>query len=265
MIEKNFNDYRDKLLLRQYSKSTIDMYCHYFKKFLNSFSDIDNLTESQICEYVLKQECKSESQQNIIINVIKFYYEKVRYRKRKFYRIERPKQSQKLPVVCSHEELLSVIESIKNVKHKSIISLAYSTGLRVSEVVNLKIEDIDSKRMIITIRQAKGKKDRQVPLSESLLQLLRKYYVEYKPKEYLFNGQNKTQYSIGSCQAIYDRYKKTKTSTFHSLRHSCFTYLLEQGTDLRIIQELAGHKDISTTQIYTHVSSRVFQKLKLPV
>jgi site-specific recombinase XerD len=264
-IEQNFTDYRNKLLLKQYSTNTIDMYCHYFKKFLDSFSDIDTLSESQVCNYVLNQKCKSESQQNIIINTIKFYYEKVRYRKRKIYRLERPKTSQKLPVVCSHEEIVSVIESIKNTKHKAIISLAYSVGLRVSEVVNLKIEDIDSKRMIITIRQSKGKKDRQVPLSESLLQLLRQYYLEYKPREFLFNGQNSIQYSIGSCQAIYDRYKKTKKSTFHSLRHSCFTYLLEQGTDLRIIQELAGHSNISTTQIYTHVSSRVLQKLRLPV
>jgi site-specific recombinase XerD len=130
--------------------------------------------------------------------------------------------------------------------------------------VNLKITDIDSNRMIINIKNAKGKKDRIVPLSENILFLLRSYYKKYKPVNYLFNGQNSTQYSIGSCQKIYKKYID-ENSSIHSLRHSCFTKLLENGTDTRIIQKIAGHSNIKTTEIYTHVSNNLLNKTELPI
>jgi site-specific recombinase XerD len=145
-----------------------------------------------------------------------------------------------------------------------ILTLTYSVGLRVSEVVNLKIEDIDSKRMLIHIKNAKGKKDRIVPLSQKVLELLREYWKEYKPSIYLFNGQQSSQYSIGSCQKIYKKYID-QNSSIHTLRHSSFTNLLENGTDLRIIQKIAGHSSSKTTEIYTHISNNILGKVKLPI
>jgi site-specific recombinase XerD len=139
-----------------------------------------------------------------------------------------------------------------------------SSDLRVSEITNLKIEDIDSKRMIIHIKNAKGKKDRIVPLSQRVLDLLRDYWKEYKPKEYLFNGQSGGKYSINSCQKIYKKYID-EASSIHTLRHSSFTNLLESGTDLRIIQKIAGHSSSKTTEIYTHVSNQLLSKVKLPI
>lgn len=143
--------------------------------------------------------------------------------------------------------------------------MAYSVGLRVSEVINLKIEDIDSKRMIINIKLAKGSKDRIVPLSENILQLLRNYFKLYKPREYLFNGQKSLQYSSESCNKIIKKYLDSSNFHFHQLRHSCFTTLLENGTDLRVIQKIAGHSSSKTTEIYTHVSTQLLSKVNLPL
>lgn len=156
------------------------------------------------------------------------------------------------------------LQKVKNTKHKAILTLTYSVGLRVSEIINIKIEDIDSKRMLIYIKNAKGRKDRIVPLSPTVLELLRIYYKEYKPTEYLFNGQTTTQYSIGSCQKIYKKYIDLNSS-IHTLRHSSFTNLLENGTDLRIIQKIAGHSSSKTTEIYTHVSNQRLNKVNLPI
>lgn len=136
--------------------------------------------------------------------------------------------------------------------------------MRVSEVVNIKIGDIDSRRMLVSIKNSKGRKDRILPLSQNVLEILRQYYVKYKPKEYLFNGQNSPKYSIGSCQKIYKKYIDNNSS-IHTLRHSSFTALLESGTDIRIIQKIAGHSSSKTTEIYTHVSSNILSKVQLPV
>ena len=267
-IDKCFNDYNLKLRLRGYSNSTNYLYLNNFKKFANNFKlRIDNLTYNEICEYVLN-ECKDKSHsfQNGLINTIKFYFEKVRYRKRKYYKIDRPKQFSKLPQVIDHKEIMQSINNINNIKHKSIISLAYSCGLRVSEVCNLKIKDIDSKRMIIKINCSKGKKDRIVPLSQNMLFLLRKYYKQFKPKTYLFEScKEDKKYSTRSCQEIWKKYKINQQSTFHTLRHSCFTYLLENGVDIRIIKDIAGHNNIKTTEGYTHISKKILNQVKLPI
>jgi site-specific recombinase XerD len=159
---------------------------------------------------------------------------------------------------------LERISKIENLKHKAIISLAFSTGMRVSEIINLKISDIDSKRMIININQAKGRKDRIVPLSPKILELLRLYYKENKPKDYMFNGQNSQQYSSESCNKLVKKYIGNSFH-FHLLRHSCFTSLLECGTDLRIIQSIAGHQNVKTTEIYTHVTTNLLNKVNLPI
>ena len=150
-----------------------------------------------------------------------------------------------------------------------MLKLCYGMGLRVSEIVNLKITDIDSKAMQVFIERAKGKKDRYVNLPETLLEQLRAYYVEYSPKKYLFEGQYGEQYSIRSCQKVFqtamEKAKINKEIGIHGLRHSFATHLLEQGTDIRFIQELLGHKDIKTTLLYTHVSNQSVKKVKSPL
>lgn len=184
-----------------------------------------------------------------------------KYDKVKFHR---PKKEKALPKVLDSKFILDKLRKIENIKHRAILTLTFSVGLRVSEVVNLKITDIDSKRMLINIRLAKGKKDRLVPLSKNVLELLRSYYKECKPVEYLFNGQNNLKYSIGSCQKIYKKYID-KNSKFHTLRHSCFTNMLENKTNLRVIQKIAGHSSSKTTEIYTHVSNETLRDVKTPI
>ena len=185
------------LNLKGYSQRTINMYIHYVKMFISSFNkSAIHLTIKDCQNYVESYKFSSKSQQNQIYSSLKAYYKSVLGvdLSNKIF-LERPRKQKSLPQVIDKEYLLSKISTIKNLKHKAIFSLAYSVGLRVSEVCNLKIEDIDSKRMIINIRQAKGNKDRIVPLSENILILLREYYKEHKPKEYLFNGQKSLKYS----------------------------------------------------------------------
>jgi site-specific recombinase XerD len=182
----------------------------------------------------------------------------------KFKYIEYPRSEKKLPRVIDKKFLLDKLSLIQNKKHKAILTLAYSTGMRVSEVCNLKIIDIDSKRMVVIIRQSKGRKDRIVALSQKVLEILREYFLEYNPKEYLFNGQFDLQYSHTSCNAIVKQYLG-KEYHFHLLRHSNATALLEAGTDLRIIQKHLGHSSSKTTEIYTHVSTNILQSMALPI
>jgi site-specific recombinase XerD len=256
---------REKLIFLNFSKNTISIYIHYISEFVNSFEkQIIHCNSNDFQNYIDNYEFSSVSQQNQLISSIKFLYEKGLNKKYNKIDFTRPRNEKRLPQIIDKNFLLEKISKIENIKHKSIISLAYSVGLRVSEIINLKIEDIDSKRMVINIRLAKGKKDRIVPLSENVLMLLRKYYKEYKPKIYLFNGQNSLKYSSGSCNQIVKKYLGSKYH-FHLLRHSCFTSLLENGTDLRIIQKLAGHKNIKTTEIYTHVSKQTLNQINLPI
>jgi len=265
LVDKFLKIYIEKLKYFNYSKHTVRDYSHYFEKFLidrNKYPQ--HLTSKDFEEYLLNYSYSSLSQQNQIINALKFGYDKVLNKKYNKIDFQRPRKQKSLPQVIDKEYLLSKISTIKNLKHKAIISLAYSVGLRVSEVCNLKIEDIDSKRMIINIRQAKGNKDRIVPLSENILILLREYYKEHKPKEHLFNGQNSLKYSHTSCNKIVKKYLGEQYH-FHQLRHSSFTSLLEAGTDLRIIQKIAGHQNVKSTEIYTHVSNQTLSKVNLPI
>ena len=181
----------------------------------------------------------------------------------------RPKRAKVLPNVLSKEEVKKILEANSNLKHKAMLSMIYSCGLRRSELLNLKFSDIDSKRNIVIIRQSKGRKDRITPLSAKILDLLRGYYKEYSPKTYLFEGQEKnTQYSARSLEEVLKKSVRlasiNKPVTLHWLRHSYATHLLESGTDLRYIQELLGHNSSKTTEIYTHVSTKNIQQIKSP-
>jgi integrase/recombinase XerD len=256
----------EKFIYLNYSPRTRDNYLSHINSFLESLGDkqIIHCNSSDFQSYLNNYKFTSTSQQNQIINAIRFLYKEVLGKKYDKVSFKRPKSEKKLPRVIDGDFIKNQLSKIENLKHKTILTLTYSVGLRVSEVINLKIEDIDSKRMLIHIRNAKGRKDRIVPLSENVLILLRSYYKQYVPKEFLFNGQNSIQYSIGSCQKIYKKYIDSNSS-IHTLRHSSFTNLLESGTDLRIIQKIAGHSSSKTTEIYTHVSNNLLSKVKLPI
>jgi len=256
---------KQKMKYYNYSEKTISNYLLYIDKFLVSTNvSQTRLTSDDFQNYLNNYKFTSVSQQNQVINAIRFLYKEVLGKKYDKVSFKRPKSEKKLPKVINSEQIKSKLSEIENVKHKAILTLTFSVGLRVSEVVNLRIEDIDSKRMLIHIKNAKGRKDRIVPLSQTVLDLLRLYYKQYKPTNYLFNGQFSEQYSIGSCQKIYKKYIDDESS-IHTLRHSSATTLLENGTDIRIIQSLLGHSNIKTTEIYTHVSKNLFEKINLAI
>jgi len=266
--------YLEKLTVLRYSKNTIRVYTECFKEFINYFNDkdINDITQSDILDYqryLVEKRGVSISYQNQSINAIKFYFEKVSGGNRQTYYVERPRKERTLPEVLSEQEVISIIDSIQNLKQKCMVMTAYSGGLRLGELISLKIKDIDSKRMLITIRQAKGKKDRVTILSEVLLELLRKYYKVYHPVEYLFQGAAGGQYSERSIQNVLQRACKKagirKHVTMHTLRHSFATHLLENNTDIRYIQELLGHTNPKTTQIYTHITTRGLDQIRSPL
>jgi site-specific recombinase XerD len=259
--------FENKLRYKNYSSNTIKVYkqtlYQYFKE--TKCTDPYQITTKSIIEYLENKKFTSVSQQNQFIGTLKLFSRYILGKKDiHLDKIERPRSEKKLPQIIDKDFLLQQINKIENLKHKAIIMTAYSTGMRVSEVVNLKICDIDSKRMIITIIQSKGKKDRIVALSQKVLETFRAYFLEYKPTEYLFNGQFGPQYSAHSCNEIVKKYLG-KEYHFHLLRHSNATALLEAGTDLRIIQKHLGHSSSKTTEIYTHVSTNILQSMALPI
>lgn len=248
---------------RNYSNRTIETYVCYLERFLNDINvNPYHITLSDIKTYLRDTAYTSCSHQNQVIGSIKLYAKYILNKKEiHLDKIERPKKEKKLPLVIESEYLKETILSIKNLKHKAILSLGYGCMLRVSEVLNLKITDIDSKRMLITIKNAKGRKDRIVVLSETLLTSLRAYYKKYQPKEYLFNGAVQRKYSATSCNKLVKKYLGNSYH-FHTLRHSGATTMLENGNDLASIQKLLGHTNIKTTMIYTHVSQAHLQNIK---
>lgn len=259
--------FENKLRYKNYSNNTIKVYkqtlYQYFKE--TNCKDPYAITTKSIINYLEHKNFTSVSQQNQFIGCLKLFARYILNKKDiHLDKIERPRREKKLPKIIEKEFLLSQLEKIENKKHKALLTLVYSTGMRVSEVCNLKQSDIDNKRMIITIRQSKGRKDRIVPLTQKVLELLRDYHREYGPKEYVFNGQFSLQYSHRSCNQIVKKYIG-KEYHIHLLRHSNATALLEAGTDLRIIQKHLGHSRSSTTEIYTHVSTAILQKMNLPI
>ena len=267
------NEYLQKLKLKRYANSTIKTYVMCFERYINHYKDykLNELDERHIRAYLsqLIQNGQSNSSVNQAVNAIKFYYEIVLNMPNRFYEIERPRKEQKLPIVISKQEIKSIIANTNNLKHKCIVSLLYSAGLRRSELLNLKVSDIDSKRMLIRVEQAKGNKDRYTLLSESLLKELRLYFRQWKPKHYLFEGEKGGMYSASSIKNIISKAaiksKIHKKVSPHILRHSFATHLLEEGTDLRYIQALLGHNSPKTTEIYTHVANNSFKKIKNPL
>ncbi len=268
-----FEAMRNKLIVKGYSENTIRNYLYEFNLLLRLLKErtVNDLGKDHIQSYLLwllkEQEC-SETKVHTAVNVIKFYFEQVMGRGKEFYDLPRPKKPFKLPAILAEEEVMELIKNIENIKHRTMIMTGYSAGLRVSEIVGLKLKNIDSKRMMIHIQEAKGKKDRMVPLSRILLEALRSYFLIYKPKEYLFEGQFGGAYSTRSVQEVMQVAKQkvtNKTGSVHMLRHSYATHLMEAGTDIRIIQALLGHNSIRTTMLYTHVSKVAIGKIESPL
>jgi len=265
--------YLDQLELGHYSIQTARTYVSLFERFINHYKDLPlvKITENEIQAYLLmiQQKGCSISMINQTINAIKFYYENVMGMPNRFYSIERPKRKKSLPKVLSIEEIKVLIEVTKNIKHRCIISLLYSAGLRRGELLNLKITDIDSHRMVIHVREGKGSKDRITVLSDYLLKELRAYYKIYRPKEYLFEGAHQRKYSGTSvCKILEKAARKAKLKKKihpHMLRHSFATHLLESNTDLRYIQSLLGHSSVKTTERYAHVAQKNLEGIKSPL
>lgn len=264
--------YYQKLELKRYSMNTVRTYIACFEKFMNHFNELKllEINEEMIREYLseLARTGISDSYLNQMVNAIKFYYEIVEGMPNRFYSIDRPIKRQQLPKVLSKEEIAAIIENTNNIKHKCIVSLLYSTGMRRSELLNLKLTDIDSKRMVILIRSGKGGKDRMVMLSEKVLKDLRVYFEEWKPREYLFEGPTSGKYAGTSvAKTVSNAARKAgirKKVTPHMLRHSFATHLLESGTDLRYIQTLLGHSSSITTERYTQVAINNIKSIDSP-
>jgi len=263
------------LLLKAYSSNTIKTYCNEFAQLLYILKDVhvDTLTAERLRSYFLYCVTELKLSENIIhsrMNAIKFYFEQVLHREKIFFEgIPRPQKKSQLPKVIGKSDIVKIFAQVDNPKHVLMLKLCYGMGLRVSEIVNLKVTNIDSSRMMVHIENAKGKKDRYVNLPESILEDLRNYYRAYRPKIYLFEGQYGGQYAIRSVQIVFknamQKAKINKSVGIHGLRHSYATHLLECGTDMTFIQKLLGHRDIKTTQIYAKVGKRQLGNIKSPL
>lgn len=268
-----FEGLRKALIARKYSVKTIKSYIHFNEDFLmfikKNPAEVTNDDTRDYLFYLADRKDFSASTLNVAINALKFYYGEI-LKKNFIYEVKRPRKDQKLPVVLSREEVSKILSPIANVKHKAILMVTYSAGLRVSEVVKLRYEDIDTERKLIHIKGAKGRKDRYTLLSDVASKTLKLYIDSYQPKKWLFHSRDVNYHiTTRTAQRIFEYACKTaeikKEVTVHSLRHSFATHLLESGVDLRYIQELLGHKSSKTTEIYTHVSNRDLSKIKNPL
>ncbi len=271
---KKIEIYKRWLQSRRYSENTVITYIEALTTFLLFFADktVDEITNEDIVtfnnDYILKRKLSS-SFQNQVVNSIKLFFKTVQNKAIDVTLIHRPKRSKALPNVLSKEEIKLLLNTPVNVKHKAMLSLLYACGLRCGELLDLQPMHIDSNRQVVIIKNGKGKKDRIAPLSAKIIELLREYYVMYKPRKYLFEGQDKgNKYDARSLQLVLKqnlvKAKIAKPVTLHWLRHSYATHLLEAGTDLRYIQEILGHTSSRTTEIYTHVSTKSIQKIVSP-
>ena len=262
------------LLSCRYSESTIDTYSNILVTFLKFYNNkcIEEITSNDIIQYnndFILANILSASYQNQVVNAIKLFFMTIQNTAIDVELVHRPKRQKLLPNVLSKEEVKKILEAPKFLKHKAMLSLIYSCGLRCGELLRLKLEHVDSKRHILFIKQSKGRKDRIAPLSDKTLELLRSYFKVFKPKIYLFEGiKEGNPYDERSLQCVLKQSIAKagikKPVTLHWLRHSYATHLLENGTDLRYIQEILGHSSSKTTEIYTHVSTKSIQNITSP-
>ncbi len=268
---KEFGNYLTGI---RYSDQTAEIYVDMVRSFLGFCSPkkIEEITVADVerfnYEHILKNNY-SVSYQRQVVSALKLFYERVPDCQLKIEDLERPRRSFRLPTVLSEEEVMSILKFTPNIKHKSILACLYSSGLRISELLNLRIPDIDVERMQIRVVRGKGNKDRVVGLSKMFLIILKRYAEGYKPVDYLFNGEDGGKYSPTSVRKILknacDKAGINKKVTPHVLRHSYATHMLEQGVDLRYVQELLGHSRPETTMIYTHVTKKKLTSIRSPL
>jgi integrase/recombinase XerD len=266
--------FKQKMEIARYGASTIKSYLAALSVFFkeNSQIGVENVDENIIEKYLYKtitEKNISAAYQKHLIGSLKLFYKMVFERSLKIDYLFPKRTEQKLPKYLNKDEVKKILGVVENLKHKAILSLLYGCGLRLSELINLEINNIDSKNGVINIYQAKGKKDRQVMLPQTVLPLLRDYFKLCRPKLYLFEGQSGLQYSPRSVQIVLKeaaaKAKITKKVSPHILRHSFATHLLENGTDIRYIQQLLGHKSLNTTQIYTHITDVAKKRAQSPL
>lgn len=263
------------LILKGYSQSTQRTYLNELRVFFTQLGkhEAHTFTTQRLKDYLSYCHTQLQLSENTIhsrMNALKFYYEQVLGKEKLFWEIPRPKKHLQLPKVISEEKIIQGLLAVQNVKHKTILLLAYSAGLRVSETVKTKLTDINRDRMQLFIGRSKGKKDRVVPLAQAMLPILDEYIKMYKPSEWLFENQEKNHhYSARSAQIVFKQayalLELPPNLSFHSLRHSYATHLLENGTSIAYIQEMLGHNDIKTTLRYTHVSKKELGKIENPL
>lgn len=268
---KQFKDYMEQ---SRYSENTIKTYTDCLGSFFRFHNNkpLETYTPKDMIDYnsgyIIKY-AYSVSFQKQVINAVKLFFQVFPESSMDITQIERPLSQRKLPIVFNLKEVEDLLNSVVNLKHKTMLTLIYSCGLRRGELLSLRVRDIDSERMLIHIKSGKGNKDRMVPLSETMLKLLRMYAKAYRPNDLLFTGQNGGPYSGTSLQVVFKnamhRARIKKEATLHTLRHSYATHLLESGVNLRYIQEVLGHSSPKTTQIYTHVSSEDFKLIISPL
>lgn len=266
------SQYGDQLRIKRYAESTIKTYLSQIRLFFDWIQiEPKKITEADIQKYIkylVTEQKISFSTQKSVLGTIRLFYKIVFDRVIAIDYLYPDRQQYKLPQVLSQSDVKKIFLGIKNLKHKAILTLIYSAGLRLSELLNLQIIDIDSQRMIIRVNGSKNNRDREVILSKKILAVLRAYFVIYKPKKYLFEGRKGGRYTASSVRAVLQQALKKsglkKYATVHTLRHSFATHLIENGTDIRIVQELLGHKNIKTTQIYTHITDQTKRKISSP-
>jgi integrase/recombinase XerD len=267
-------EFESWLKSRRYSHHTVETYLNAIRIFLGYYANkiVSEISNDDLIhfnnDYILANKF-SASYQNQVVNAVKLFFKIVELKTMRPELIHRPKSPKLLPNVLSKEEVKAILQAHGNIKHKAMLSLIYSCGLRCGELLRLKLNDIDSKRGVVIIKQSKGRKDRIAPLSSKIVDLLREYYQAYKPNIYLFEGQTKDQmYDERSLQNVLKQSLEkcgiNKPVSLHWLRHSFATHLLENGTDLRYIQEILGHSSSKTTEIYTHVSTKSIQNVTSP-
>ena len=274
----NYRECPEGMILKlkeiRYSPKTIKVYKALFEEFINFYYkyDINKIDETQIISFLrflVIDRKVSTSYQNQSINAIKFYYEKVLGGQRKFYFVDRPKKERTLPTVLNEDEVVRLFKSVDNIKHKCMLMLAYSSGLRLGEILRLRLVDIDRERMQIRVVQSKGRKDRYAKLSAKFTKVLDQYCDKEQPKDFVFEGAKGAEYSPTSLQNIIRAAAAKagiqKHTTMHTLRHTFATHSLENGVDLRYIQSMLGHESSKTTEIYTHITTKGFDQIKSPL
>ena len=263
----------DDLRLKNFSDGTIKVYVHAVERFSRFLGrSPDESTAEDVRAFLIHELDRGISRGYFVIqqNALRHLYRDTLGRTDELEALPRPKRERRLPVVLSRGEVRRLFAVVENIKHKALFMTAYDAGLRVSELLNLKIEDIDSQRMVIRVRKGKGKKDRYGRLSPGLLELLREYWRIERPETLLFPGVCRhKRYDITTPGHILKKLCRkagiTKRVSMHTLRHSFATHLLEAGTDLRVIQQLLGHSNIQTTCLYTHISVQAMREAPSPM